>query len=305
MNESIDTFPSIKKGLRVVCLNPILLVFSFIVIIAKILFQFFAQSLLLPQSNFFETTLNSTTFQQMIAAITQEAFLILFIIFLLHLILKSLGLVALIFLSNTYEKSLETKFSWKKIPFNRYQKILHLEIVFFLSLICIGAILNIPAYFATTRQLLDLAQIISLSALGITLAIAILFIFLYNYTAIYLSLSQISLRSAIENSYLLFRKNIKETLLLAIFFIFIRITAITFTTILFRPIASFLQLSSIHETFFSFFLTFFILILIEAWHWATLTIFFRKIALFKEPFSPLQEEKNMVQQKGVVGFDEV
>lgn len=220
------------------------------------------------------------------------------------------GIVALVFLMNRHENNEKLSFSVIRNPVRqRIKPVVLLEVFLVALALFVGTLLSVPADLAASRGLDGLSRGLSFSALGLLLSISLVFFFLRQYAALYLSLSNISVRSALENASRLFRLHIRETLLLsgALFLAEIGI--------LFGLSGMFLFFERVFGVAFPSIPSWYgigiewtgmlgALSLIEAWKWLSWTSFFRMIALPKDPEPVLQKTETVLQQESAVRLDE-
>lgn len=216
------------------------------------------------------------------------------------LLTRSFGTFALITLTHRQEKNDPLSFSCLKptmVP--RTRSILLMTLLLTLGAIFLSVILSIPPLIAHSRGLENLTHALSLSAIGLAISICLLLFFLHQYAALYLSLSKISLRSALENAVHLFRLHIRETFLIsAVFF-----TASIVIFLLLDALSMIIPNSSTSETIFLWGMSLVLFSFLEAWNWSSWTVFFRMIALPKDPEPVLQKEESVLQQESAVSLD--
>lgn len=256
----------------------------------------------------------STYFQNFFKALESEAsvpffpeLFIFLVLALFALVAGSFGVASLISFANHFESTGEESLS--KVRPGLFRKTVHvfrLEILLIALTLTAGVVLALPSTVALSQGLGNLAHTLSLSALGLTLSIALLFFFLRQYAALYLSLSKISLRAALENASHLFRIHLRETVLISAALLGIEILLILLL------ILGESLISLLFETFFSpnlaysiFFwgINLLVFSLFNAWNWTTWTLFFRMIALPKEPEPIVQKEESVLQQESAVSLD--
>lgn len=296
MKKPIDIRIPLKKGLGTVFSRPVFFAFGACIALPKVLLQF-----LLIENESIKSFFNALESEASIP-FSRDILLLPFFA-LLALILGSLGITALISLSNQWEKNEPVSFHTVQTGLlGKTYRILQLNLLLIALAITTGSILTIPANIALTQGLGNLAQTLSLSALGLALSIFLLLFFLRQYAALYLSLSKISIRAALENAYKLFRTYLKETFLISAALLFIELILTLFLSLTEELLHTTLLSSGVRHLFEGT-LSFLIFSLFEAWNWTSWTSFFRMIALPKEPKSVLQKPETVLQQESAVSLD--
>lgn len=224
-------------------------------------------------------------------------------------IFGSLGIVGLALLMNRRESGETLSLLALRKPLRyRTKSLVMLELFLIMLALLVESILSIPADIALSRGLARLSQVLSYSALGLFLSISLLLFFLRQYAALYLSLSNISVRSALENASGLFRLHIRETFLLSGSLFFGEIIVLLVVSEGFSFLHNFLEQKA-SPLFLSFeaivegTCVFGVLSLAEAWKWTSWTSFFRIIALPKDPEPVLQKSETVLQQESAVSLD--
>jgi len=276
--------------------HPIFFVFGACITVPKILLQF-----LLVDSKYAKNILESLPSETPVSF--SHDTLPLLLAALAALIAGSAGIVTLISFANQREKNEVISFpaTKKDIP-NKSVRVLRLEVLLIALTLVAGSILALPADVALAQGLGNLAQTLSLSALGLTLSIALLLFFLRQYAILYLSLSKISLRAALENANHLFRTHIKETFFISAALFFVEITLIAILSFI-EELLNTISFLSKSEPLFGWALAIIAFSLFEAWNWASWTSFFRMIALPKDPEPVLQKSETVIQQESAISLD--
>lgn len=83
-------------------------------------------------------------------------------------------------------------------------------------------LLSVPVAFLFLMKAYFLAVVSAILAVAILVPVAILSVFINLYALIYITLADLSVPEAIENAYLVFRKNILPSVLMVLFFILFR-----------------------------------------------------------------------------------
>lgn len=216
------------------------------------------------------------------------------------LITRSLGAFAIVTLTHRKEKNETLSFSCLKPTLvSRTRKLVILTLVLAFSALSLSVFLSIPSLIAHSKGLSDLARTLSLSAIGLAISIVLLLFFLHQYATLYLSLSKISLRFALENAIHLFRSHIRETFLLSIAFFIGNISIF----VILDALSTLIPASSLSENTLLWGISFICFSFFEAWNWASWTVFFRMIALPKDPEPVLQNSETVLQQESAVSLD--
>lgn len=238
------------------------------------------------------------------------SFDVFFFVFLAFfaLVVASFGALGIASFSNECEKK-------KKSPeglllkslFQKIGRVVALEGILIVLAIFAGILLFLPSTLAKLRGLESLVQPLLLSGLGLLVSIAVLFFFLRQYSVLYVAISNIFVRSALENAAGIFRRYVRETLWIGSTLFACRLLGISLLLVvefllwsgsLFFwgavPFAVVIFLWIFNVMFFSIF---------EAWNWIVWTLFFRSIALPSEREPALQTKESVLQQEGAIGLD--
>ena len=223
------------------------------------------------------------------------------------IVVGSFGIIALVLLMNRQENHERFRVSLiGKLALARVTPVIRLELLLIALAVIVGVLVTIPGDIAFAQGLQGLSRALTLSAIGLMLSIFLLFFFLRQYALLYLSLTNISLRDALENAARLFRTYTKETFLLGASLLFAELLSFFILAVLFYSLEIFLE----HVPSFSLggiFLEWAIMIgalsFLEAWSWTSWTSFFRMIALPKEPEPVLQKSETVLQQESAIGLD--
>lgn len=303
MNTRIDIRIPLKSGFRAVFSNPLFLLWGAAIAVPKGILQL----------SLFDGTGFSAfdTFSRNSESVSFQEALILLVIISGIFLAGSSGIVALVSLMSRHENGDGLSFSsaWISVK-QRMRYVVALEMLLMALVIAVGSILSIPSDLAAVRGLESLSRGLSYSALGLLLSISLVLFFLRQYAALYLSLSKISLRSALENATRLFRLHIKETVLLSISLLLLELVALFVVSDMFLFVQSLFGktppfLSGVSGTLFEWVCVLGVLSMIEAWKWASWTSFFRMIALPKDSErSVLQKTETVLQQESAVSLDE-
>ena len=300
MKPSLDIRVPLKNGVKAALSHPIFLLFGACIAAPKVLSQFFLGKNL-EESGSIESLRAS-----MSSVLPFDVALFLFSVLATFLI-GSFGIVALILLMNRQENNERIPVSSiGKLVLARIPPVVRLEFLLIAFAVIIGILVMAPGDIALARGLQGLSRALSLSAFGLMLSISLLFFFLRQYAILYLSLSKISLKDALENAARLFRLYIKETFLLSAFLLFVELFSLFLLALLFSFIESLVKLPSpfsLGGMIFEWALMIGMLSFLEAWNWASWTSFFRMIALPKEPEPVLQKSETVLQQESVIGLD--
>lgn len=302
MNKRIDIRVPLKNGFRAVFSSPVFAVFGAAIAIPKGLIQFFV--------------LGGAEFGDMFSWLQSKGGVLFpwgVILFLLlagiALIVSSFGIVALVFLMNRHESGETPSFSaLRRVVRHQTKNLVILEILLIAFVVIVGSILSVPADIALSRGLASLSRALSYSALGLLLSISLLLFFLRQYAALYLSLSKISVRSALENASRLFRLHMRETFLLTVALFCIEFLTLSFFSMSFSLVWNFFETNVspavlVYGTIVEWIGMLGVLSLLEAWTWTSWTSFFRMIALPKDPEPVLQKSETMLQQESAVSLD--
>jgi hypothetical protein len=300
VRKPIDIRIPLKKAAVMVFSRPMFLVLGACIATPKLLLE-----TLFSRSAYFQNFFKALESESSVPFFP-ELFIFLMLA-LLALVAGSFGVASLISFANHFESTGKTSLSELRSGlFQKTSHVFRLEVTLIALALIVGVILAIPSMVAHSQGLENLAHTLSLSALGLTLSIALLLFFLRQYAALYLSLSKISLRAALENASHLFRTHLRETVSMGAALLSVEIFLILLL-ILVEALAS-----AIFEVFFSpniahdiFFWTMNLLVfsLFNAWNWTTWTLFFRMIALPKEPEPVLQKSETVLQQESAVSLD--
>lgn len=236
-----------------------------------------------------------------------EIFFFLFLA-LCALVAASFGALAISSFSNELEKKRKSSESFfSKTLLRKTGRVLLLETILITLVVFSGLILFLPSAFARFRDLDSLVQPLALSAFGFLVSIAVLFFFLRQYSVIYLAISNISVRSALENAAGIFRRYTRETLRIGIALFlcrFLVILSLLIIEFLLRYSSSiFLGSVSFAVILFLWLLNMVAFSVFEAWNWIMWTLFFRSIALPPETELTLQVKESVLQQESVIAPD--
>lgn len=295
--EIVDIRILLKKGLKVVFSSHLFFFFGMFIAVPKTLLLIFFQKEQVDLVTDFILEENLKKFPE-------YAILFLLAVFLM-IVLGSIGATAIVFFTNVHEKNKKTKISlFKKDILKRAWMVFQLEILLIMIVLLSGVFLTLPVGIASMKGLNSLSDTLSLSATGLILSISLLLFFIRQYAIMYLSLSLITVSVAIENSYRLFQKYLKETFLFSASIFAINFSFM-FLIVLFEFFLEKFFGASLIIEFFDWLVILCVFSFFEAWNWSSWTIFFRTIALPKEPDLVLQKVKNMIQQDSVISLDKV
>ncbi len=301
MKDRIDIRRALKNGLWATLSDPKFLVFGSLIAVPKLILQFVAlggDGFLGRGGSFLRAENDSL-----------QTLVFLFFFLGIAIIFGSAGMLGISNLMNRREIGLKTTFSFlKKCMSMRLRDIVTLEIFLGAFVLLLGVILAMPSNAAASRGLEGLSQVLAYSALGLLFFIALLVFFLRQYAALYLSLSDVSLRSALDSSSMLLRLHAWKTVILSASLFFLEITLLLVLSSGFTFFqGAFGKILSAQALPFGFgaewIILFGVISGIEAWKWASWTSFFRMIALPKDPKPVLQKTETVLQQESVVGMD--
>ena len=300
MKPLLDIRVPLKNGAKAIFSHPILLLFGACIAVPKVLSQFFLRK------NFDESGNIESLQVNMSNVLLFDTTLFLLFAFA-TIVVGSFGIIALVLLMNRQENHERFRVSLiGRFALARVAPVIRLELLLIALAVIVGVLVTIPGDIALAQGLQGLSRALTLSAIGLMLSIFLLFFFLRQYALLYLSLTNISLRDALENAARLFRTYTKETFLLGAFLFFAELLSLFALATLFSFSESFLE----HTPSFSLggmFLEWAIMIgtlsFLEAWSWTSWTSFFRMIALPKEPEPVLQKSETVLQQESAIGLD--
>lgn len=300
MKKLLDIRTPLKRGAMIVLSHPIFLFFGAFVAVPKILSQFFFFGKSFEGGGIEVSQINMGNSPPLDMA------LFFFFVFI-TLAVGSFSIVMLVLLANRHENNEKSsKASLRKFALARVAPVIRLELLFVAFAIIIDVLVMAPGDIALARGLRGLSQALSFSALGLILSVSVLFFFLRQYAILYLSLSNISLRDSLENANRLFRLHIKETFLLGAALLFVELLSFFLLLFLFSLVGGILKgvpFPSFGKMLFEWALMIGTFSFLEAWNWASWTLFFRGIALPKEPEAVLQKPETVLQQESAVGLD--
>lgn len=150
--------------------------------------------------------------------------ILLFFLFLLFVYLSARGKAGLIKSLEHIQKNEAASFKigWQDGK-KYFWKIILVNLILAVFILGLLFVLALPVIFLFFLKSIILGILAAFLALLIFIPLVILFAFVKDYSIFYLVLSNLNIRSAIECAYELFRKNIWESVIFAIFFIPIRI----------------------------------------------------------------------------------
>jgi len=152
------------------------------------------------------------------------ALIALIIICLLLTILSLIGRGALIKSINASDKKEPSNFTIGFSAGKKYfWKILGLGFFPSLFIFAIFTIILVPIAFLFASHSYILGTILSIAGIAIFIPLIILVSFLKKYGQMYIILGELNIRSAIESSYALFRKNMSPSIIMALIFVLIGI----------------------------------------------------------------------------------
>ena len=300
MKPSLDIRVPLKNGAKAVFSHPIFLLFGACIAVPKVLSQFFLGK------NFDESG-NIESLQASMSNVLPFDMTLFLLFAFATIVVGSFGIIALVLLMNRQENHERFRVSLiGKLALARVTPVIRLELLLIALAVIVGVLVTIPGDIALAQGLQGLSRALTLSAIGLMLSIFLLFFFLRQYALLYLSLTNISLRDALENAARLFRTYTKETFLLGASLLFAELLSFFILAVLFSSLEIFLE----HVPSFSLggiFLEWAIMIgalsFLEAWSWTSWASFFRMIALPKEPEPVLQKSETVLQQESVIGLD--
>lgn len=288
MKKTLDIRIPLRKGFSVMFSHPLFLVFGAIITVPR----FF------PVSEAVSKRILASLEAESVAVPLSDIALIL-AVFSIALISGSIGIAALITITNRTEKKEPLSYScFNKDFFMKAGQILRLTLLLILIAVAAGSLLSLPSQIALSKGLESLFRALSLAALGLALSIALLLFFLRQFAALYLTLSNISLRSSLENASRLLMSHMKETFLLSgVFFCLYLLLTLLLSSLHTSTTLGSALFWAIHVAAFS---------LYQSWLWTTWTLFFRMIALPKDPEPLVQPEASVLQQESTaVSLDKV
>ncbi|KKQ51705.1 MAG: hypothetical protein US70_C0014G0008 [Parcubacteria group bacterium GW2011_GWD2_38_11] len=95
-------------------------------------------------------------------------------------------------------------------------RLILLEVIVFVALILVMVVLAIPVLYLFALKAKLLAVFISIIAIAIIVPLAILAYYLHRYAAMYIILGDEKIKMSLESAYILFAKNVKESLIMAL-----------------------------------------------------------------------------------------
>jgi hypothetical protein len=150
-------------------------------------------------------------------AITGAVILILVLIFLVLGVLSYAGLLKSV---NATLKNEKIGF-WKGLRIGKqyFWKMVMLGFLISLTVLGIVVILSVPVIFLFYLKSYILAVLILIGAILIFIPVIILISFIGKYSRFYLILSDLNIKSSLENGYQLFRKNMAASIIMGLLFI--------------------------------------------------------------------------------------
>ena len=152
---------------------------------------------------------------------------VIFILLFLWLAFVALGIISRAGLLKTLDKIEKNKEGNFKIGFGEgkkyFRKLFGTGLVLGFSVFVLAFVLSVPVFLLFFMKLIIPGIIAAVLAVVIFIPLMILVCFLGKYTVFYIVLSDLGIRSSLENGYQLFRKNIFSSIIMALFFIPINI----------------------------------------------------------------------------------
>ncbi|QQS21059.1 MAG: hypothetical protein IPL87_00765 [Candidatus Moraniibacteriota bacterium] len=287
MNSIADIFTLLKKATKILLSRPAFFVLGLLIITPQATGSLFLEYF--P----FEENLSQESFSN----IPVTTLIIFLGVALFSFIASLLGTVLVILMTHHGEKEtpsntfslIQTLISKKTTL--RVWTLFRLEVVIGFLLLGIGLVLTLPGILAQTQGISSLSRGLFLSAFGIFISLAFLFHALRQYATLYITLSSLSLRASLEAAVRLFRARLRATVLFVGILLFINSVL-------------FLSTSMLPDTLL-WYISFPAFSLFEAWSLISWTLFFRMIALPKDPEAVARTEEAMVQQKQVAELDKI
>jgi hypothetical protein len=233
-----------------------------------------------------------------------------FIGLILFLVTGMFGRSALIFATDRFEKTVP--FSIKRtfragkkhtVPF------LALEVLTWSFLGGLAFLFFLPAILLLSFDFPERAGILFGFGLILFLPLAALSLLLRQYSRLYLVLSRISLISAVGNSYQLFQKRFKESLVAGCFFVGLHLIFLLFLILVFFAAdllfpAFFSQGQGGYATGFAAVAWFLLWSWYETFHSVLWTLFFKDLAKPRDTREALQKDVDIVKENMAVGLDQ-
>ena len=144
----------------------------------------------------------------------------LLILIIALVVLKTIAQAGIIKAVNHLEKNEPTSFSEGFKEGKKYfWKLLLLGIILISALLAILTAVFLPVVFLFLVKSYVLGVLMAAAAIIIVIPLAVLFFFMKKYAYFYLVLSDLNIKSSLEQGYQLFRKNILESLIMGLLFI--------------------------------------------------------------------------------------
>lgn len=295
MNQPISILSLCRKGVSLVVFHPTLWLLGILFSLPE---QFFEQTVLSKDPESIQTWIETAHTN----ILFRESFLLI-ALGIGSLLLGVVGRSGIIILANSLAKSeRDSRTSLGKRVYQSVFRIASIEVLFLSTLAIFGMLVMIPSLIAHTRGASELGQLLALAGTGFFLSMTILTLFLRQFATLYAALSHISVRMALENGYRLFRQHMRASFLLGMTSIFAYLAAQILLDSLYKVTSEHLS-NAASLLGIMWILSILLFSWCAAWIWTTWTLFFREIALPKEPESVRQPEENMVQKDAVPSLD--
>jgi hypothetical protein len=153
---------------------------------------------------------------------------VIFILFFLWLVFVVLGIISKAGLLKTLVKIEKNEINSFKDGFKNgkkyFWKLIGISLILGFSVFVLVFVLSVPVILLFIIKSIVLGIFAAFLAILIFIPLVILAYFLGRYSNFYIVLSELGIKSSLENSYLLFRKNIFPSIIMALFFIPVSIT---------------------------------------------------------------------------------
>jgi hypothetical protein len=214
----IDYLSIIKKAFSVTWNNKYLWWFGFFIILGS----GFGMNYSFPGNGSNSFSLPSNFLENKIIILVGIAFVLATLIFVVFISIR--GRAALIASIGKIIKNQSSNFkNGFKEGENFFWLLLAARIIIGFVIFWIVIVLLMPILFLFSSKAIISGVIVSILAVFIVTAIIILSYFVRLYTDIYIVLGGLKIRDAFEKAYLLFRKNVAPSILMALFFIFLNL----------------------------------------------------------------------------------
>lgn len=295
MNQPISLTSICRKGFVTVVNHPSLWLLGILFTLPE---QFLEQTVFSKEPEALQAWIDTAS----IDTLLREG-LFLMILGIGSLFIGVVGRSGIIILTNSLAKSESLSLaSLKKQIYSSVFRIVAIEVLFLATLAVFGIAVMTPSIIAHMRGSEELGQLLALSGTGLFLSMAVLSLFLRQFTILYTALSRISVRMALENGYHMFRQHLRASFLLGIIGLLAYSAVDIFLNTLNEKANEYLS-SFAFLPIALWILSIFLFSFCATWLWTTWTLFFRSIAIPKEPHPVRQPEENMVQKDAVPSMD--